>query len=461
VLQSGYGALASTFRGLRHRNFRLWFFGQLTSLVGTWMQTIAQNWLVYELTGSARDLGIVNFVGAIPLVPLTLYAGAIVDRFEKRKVIFWCQAAMMVLAFLLAALCWTGTVRFWHVLLLAFLLGAVQALDTPARQAFVVELVGREDLSNAIALNSGIFHAARVLGPAAAGVLIAVSGVAGAFFINGASFLAVLFVLFLMDVALIRRTGGGRESAKDLLGGVRYLRRERLPRAVVVLISLSALFAMPYHVLIPIYAKEIFGRGAEGYGVLMSAAGVGAVLGSLYSASHRVGARKGAAITAGSLTFPFLLLAFAFCRSYPAAILLLVGVGFAFVLQNAPANSMLQELVPDHLRGRVMAIYVSLFLGFLRVGSLLLGGLAAMTSAPVALAALAAAGLLVALGVRFRYPEPHRAAEPREEEPLSLPEGATPQGGSPLQRYGYYRIDVENGRVRETFLRVRPAGKTR
>src|SRR5512140_3747648 len=353
---------------MRHRNFRLWFFGQLTSLVGTWMQTIAQNWLVYQLTGSARDLGLVNFVGAIPLVPLTLYAGAIADRFEKRKVIFWCQAAMMILAFLLAALCWTGTVRFWHVLLLAFLLGAVQALDTPARQAFVVELVGNEDLSNAIALNSGAFHAARVLGPAEAGVLIAVSGVPGAFFINGASFLAVLFALFLMDVTLIRRTGGGGESA-----------------------------------------REIFGRGAGGYGVLMSAAGVGAVLGSLYSASRSVGAHKGAAITAGSLAFPFLLLPFAFCRSYPLALLLLVGVGFAFVLQNAPANSLLQELVPDHLRGRVMAIYVSLFLGLLRVGSLLLGGLAAMTSAPIALAALAAAGLLVGLWVRFRYPELSRA----------------------------------------------------
>jgi MFS family permease len=374
------------------------------------MQTIAQNWLVYQLTGSARDLGLVNFVGAIPLVPLTLYAGAIADRFEKRRVIFWCQAAMMALAFLLAALCWTGTVRFWHVLLLAFLLGAVQALDTPARQAFVVELVGKEDLSNAIALNSGVFHAARVVGPAAAGVLIAVSGVAGAFFINGASFLAVLFALFLMDVALIRRTGGGGESAKDLLGGLRYLRRERLPRAIVVLISLSALFAMPYYVLIPIYAREIFGRGAQGYGVLMSAAGVGAVLGSLYSASHRVGTHKGAAITAGSLTFPFLLLPFAFCRSYPVAILLLVGVGFAFVVQNAPANSLLQELVPDHLRGRVMAIYVSLFLGLLRVGSLLLGGLAELTSAPAALAALGVVGLLVGLWVRFRYPELHRAA---------------------------------------------------
>jgi MFS family permease len=216
---------------------------------------------------------------------------------------------------------------------------------------------------------------------------------------------AVLLCLFLMDVALIRRTGAGRDSARDLLGGVRYLREHRVPGAIVVLISLSALLAMPYHVLVPIFAKEILGRGAEGYGVLMSAAGVGAVLGSLFSASLYVGNRKGSAITAGSLTFPFLLLAFAFCRSYAGAILILVAVGFAFVLQNAPANSLLQQQVPDHLRGRVMALYVSLFLGLMRVGSLLLGGLAAMTSAPVALAALSVAGLLVGLWVRFRYPE--------------------------------------------------------
>jgi MFS family permease len=374
------------------------------------MQTIAQNWLVYQLTGSARDLGLVNFVGAIPLVPLTLYAGAIADRFEKRRVIFWCQASMMALAFLLALLCFTGAVRLWHVLLLAFFLGAAQALDTPARQAFVVELVGKEDLSNAIALNSGIFHGARVLGPAAAGVLVAVSGVTGAFFLNGVSFVAVLLCLFLMDVALIRRTGGDAESGRDLLGGARFVREHPVPRAIVTLISLSALLAMPYHVLIPIFAQEILGRGAEGYGVLMSAAGVGAVLGSLFAASPGVGARKGAAVTAGSLSFPFLLLAFAFCRSYAGAILLLVAVGFAFVLQNAPANSLLQQLVPDHLRGRVMALYVSLFLGLMRIGSLLLGGLASMTSAPVALAALAGAGLLVGLWVRFRYPELARSA---------------------------------------------------
>src|SRR3989304_1472706 len=188
----GNGAPASTFRAMRHRNFRLWFFGQLTSLVGTWMQTIAQNWLVYQLTGSAWDLGGVNFVGAIPLVPLTPHAGAIADRVSKRRIIFLTQGSMMALAFVLAFLCVTGAVRLWHVIGLAFLLGVVQAIDTPARQAFVIELVGREDLANAIALNSGTFHGARVIGPAVAGILVASIGVAGGFFLDGAGLLAGL-----------------------------------------------------------------------------------------------------------------------------------------------------------------------------------------------------------------------------------------------------------------------------
>jgi MFS family permease len=405
-----HGAFTSTFQALHHRNFRLWFIGQLISLVGTWMQTIAQNWLVYQLTGSARDLGLVNFVGAIPLVPLTLYAGLIADRFEKRKVIFLTQASMMVLAFLLALLCWTGAVRLWHVLVLAFLLGAAQALDTPSRQAFVVELVGREDLSNAIALNAGMFQAARVLGPAAAGVLVATSGVAGAFFINGTSFLAVLFALFLMDATLIRHTGGDAESTRDLLGGIRYIREHRLPGAVVLLISLSALLAMPYYVIIPIFANEVLGRGAQAYGVLMSAAGVGAVVGSLFSASSYVRDRKGGTVTVGSLAFPFFLFAFAFSRGYVTACLLLVAAGFSFVLQNAPANSLLQELVPDHLRGRVMAIYVSLFLGLMRVGSMLIGELTARTSVRTALAMLSVASLVAGLCIRRRYPELRAAA---------------------------------------------------
>jgi MFS family permease len=401
-------AIAATFRALRHRNFRLWFYGQLTSLVGTWMQTIAQNWLVYELTGSARDLGLLNFVGAIPLVPLTLYAGAIADRFSKRRIIFLMQGVMMVLAFILAILCWTGIVQVWHVLLLAFLLGAAQALDTPARQAFVVELVGKEDLSNAIALNAGAFHGARVIGPAAAGILVAWIGISGAFFLNGVSFLAVLGGLFLMDAALIQRTHTEGKVGDDILGGARYIGAHRAPMAVIALISLAALLAMPYHVLIPIFAKEIFGGGAGMYGILMSAAGIGAVLGSLYSASGWAVRRKGMALTVGSLSFPVLLLAFSFSRNLGLSVLILTAIGFAFVLQNAPANSLLQSLVPDHLRGRVMAIYVSLFLGMMRLGSLLLGLLAAATSATTAMALTAAASLAASIGVYAKYPELRR-----------------------------------------------------
>jgi MFS family permease len=398
----------ATFQALRHRNFRLWFFGQLTSLIGTWMQTIAQNWLVYQLTGSARDLGLVNFVGAVPLVPLTLHAGAVADRFSKRRTIFLMQAAMMALAFVLGLLTWTGAVQLWHVFFLAFLLGAAQAVDTPARQAFVVELVGKEDLANAIALNSGVFHGARVIGPALAGILVAAIGLAGAFFLNGISFLAVLWGLFLMDPAFIRSARADGRDGRDLWGGARYILSHDAPKAIVTLVTLSALLAMPYHVLIPIFAKEILGGGAGEYGVLMSAAGVGAVLGSLYSASAKATRRKGAVLTAGSLSFPVLLIAFSLSRSYAVSIALLTAVGFAFVLLNAPANSLLQSHIPDHLRGRVLAIYVSLLLGMMRVGSLMIGFLAARTSAPGALAAAAVTSLLASLYVFAKYPDLRR-----------------------------------------------------
>ncbi|GAB4366504.1 MAG: MFS transporter [Deltaproteobacteria bacterium] len=408
----------STFEALRHRNFRLWFFGQMVSLVGSWMQVIAQNWLVYQLTGSAWDLGLVNFVGAIPLVPLTLHAGAIADRFSKRRTIFLAQSAMMLLAFTLALLCFTGAVRLWHVLLLAFLLGAAQAVDTPARQAFVVELVGKEHLSNAIALNSGTFHAARVVGPAAAGLLVAWAGIPWAFLLNGISFLAVLWVLLRMDRSRILRTENDGRDGNDLWGGIRHILSHRPEGGIVLLISLSALLAMPYHVLVPIYAKEILGGSAGAYGVLMTAAGVGAVLGSLVAASGRATRRPGTLLLAGSLGFPLILIAFSVSRNYPLSIGLLGTAGFLFVLQNAPANSRLQTLAPDRLRGRVMAIYVSLFLGMMRLGSLLLGWLASATSAPAALAAAGAAGLAAGLTVHRIFPEIRRSGRP---DPSSSP----------------------------------------
>jgi len=400
----GY-AITSTFQAMRHRNFRLWFIGQLISLVGTWMQTIAQNWLVYEMTGSAANLGLVNFVGAIPMVLLTFYAGTIADRFDKRRVIFWCQLMMMFLALILGLLCWTETVQLWHVLVLAFLLGTAMAVDTPARQSFVVELVGKEDLSNAIALNSSIFHGARVIGPAVAGILIAAYGVTGAFFLNSASFLAVLLALSLMDISLIRRTGGEIDSARDQFAGIRYLRENRMPRAVVLLISLSSLIVMPFYVLIPIIAKEILGGNAGSYGVLMSATAIGSLIGSLFAANPHAVKNKGSILVASSLVFPALLLLLAFMKGYSTTIITLFSVGLSYVVQNASANSLLQEHVPDHLRGRVLALYVSMLLGMMRIGSLLMGWTAEMTSTPTALASFAIAGIAVSLWIRRRYPE--------------------------------------------------------
>lgn len=404
-------AAPGVFQSLRHRNFRLWFYGQLTSLVGTWMQTIAQNWLVYhQLGGTARDLGLVNFLGALPLVPLTLYAGSIADRFPKRWIVFWMQGAMMLLAFVLAALCYTGAVRMWHVLALAFLLGAAQAIDTPARQAFVVELAGKEDLANAISLNSGIFHGARVLGPALAGVLVATVGIPISFLLNGASFLAVLASLWMMDASALHPVrAASHAEGRDPLAGLRYFRDHRLPLGIALLITVSTLLAMPYHTLIPIYAKEVFGGGAGVYGAMMSAAGVGAVVGALYSASGRSVRRKGPLLFAGSVAFPLLLLAFAGSTSYPISIALLFGLGFCFVVQSAPANAILQSVVPDQLRGRVLAIYVSLFLGFMRVGSLLVGMLADRTSPQFALAASGAAALVLTAAVLLGFPEIRRA----------------------------------------------------
>jgi MFS family permease len=377
------------------------------------MQTIAQNWLVYRvLGGTARELGLVNFVGAVPLVPLTLHAGAVADRFPRRWIVFWMQAVMMLLAFVLAYLCWSGQVRYWHVVLLAALLGAAQAVDTPARQAFVVELAGKEDMANAIALNSGIFHGARVLGPAVAGILVAAVGIPAAFLVNAVSFVAVLGCLVAMDGSALHLSPPHRGDDGGLLAGARYLARNRPVRGLFYLIFWSAFLTMPYHVLVPIYAREVFGGEAGTYGILMSAAGLGAVTGSLVVASGYSTARKERVLLAGTVLAPLCLLAFAFCRAWWLALAILPVLGFALVLQAAPANAILQTAVPDHLRGRVMALYVSLFLGMMRAGSLILGLLAASFTPQWALFAAGAGTVAASSVVYLRYPELLRPVTP-------------------------------------------------
>jgi len=423
---------ADTFRALRHRNFRLFFFGQLISLVGTWMQIIAQQWLVYRLTGSAAMLGVVSLVGLIPLLPLSLWGGSLADRFPKRAILLVTQTAMMVLAFVLAALTWTGLVEVWHVLVLAVALGAANAVDIPARQAFVVEMVeGKEDLSNAIGLNSTIFNAARAIGPAVAGVSVATTGEAGAFFVNGITFIAVIAGLLMMrDLpATLPPTRTVRLGA-HLGEATRYVRGQQVVLVLLSLVAVSAFLSMPYSTLLPVFAQDVLSESAQPlldlagaggwltfqepdaliYGLLMAATGLGAVTGALFVASLPASARRGRWLTLGNLAFPALLVGLAVSRSFVFSLCLLVGVGFSFVVQNALANTLIQIVVPDQLRGRVMSFYALIFQTMMRLGGGQAGALGDLLGAPLTVGLGAVICLVYGAFVAWRYPRVRRMA---------------------------------------------------
>ncbi len=419
--------LPSTFRALRHRNYRLFFFGQMISLIGTWMQTIAQQWLVYRLTGSATMLGMVNLVAVLPLVPLSLWGGSLADRFSKRSIIAITQSVMMVQAFILAGLTWAGVVQVWHVMLLAVVLGAANAVDVPARQAFVVEMVnGKEDLTNAIGLNSTIFNAARAIGPAVAGAAVATTGEAGAFFINGISFLAVIAGLWMMHLPATPRPLRQPRLGAHLWEAMRYVRSHRVVMMLMSLVAVSAFLSMPYSTLLPVFAKSVLDESARPmldfmctgsralftcqspdaltYGLLMAASGLGAVTGALFVASLPASARRGRWLTLGNLNFPMLLVGMALSRSFAVTLALLVGIGFSFVAQNALANTLIQITVPDELRGRVMSFYSLTFQGMMRLGGMQAGLMGDYLGAPMAVGVGALACLAYGAFVAWRYP---------------------------------------------------------
>ncbi len=421
--------LPATFRALRHHNFRLWFFGQGFSLIGTWMQTMAQQVLVYRLTGSATALGIVTAIGLIPLIPLSLWGGSIADRVSRRTIILFSQIVMMAQAFILAALTWQGVVQIWHVYVLAFLLGAAQAIDMPARQAFIVDMVAnREDLTNAIALNSTIFNGARALGPALAGTLVAALGEGPAFFLNGLSFVAVIISLLLMHDLPLRRIASrsGRNLAGHMAEGFRYILTRQTIVVLISLVAVSAFMSMPYSTLQPVFAGEVLNDSAQPVihylcdgpaprfrcespealplGILLTAVGVGAVIGALAVASLPNSARRGPFLTLGNLGFPALLVAFSLSRSFLLSVLLLMGVGASFVFQNSLANTLLQLAVPDEVRGRVMSVYTLVFQSMMRLGGLQAGLMADRFGAPFAVFLGAVVSLGYGLFVALRYP---------------------------------------------------------
>jgi len=370
-------------RALRHRNYRLFFSGQLVSLVGTWMQSVAESWLVYRLTGSAALLGIAGFAGQVPVLFFATIGGTVADRYNRHRILIVTQTISMVLPLILAALVFTGRVQVWHVLTLAAILGVVNAFDIPARQAFVVEMVGKDDLVNAIALNSSIVNAARSVGPAVAGVLLAAVGEGWCFLLNGVSYIAVITGLLLMQLP---RRMQAEHPAKALAGvtqGFRYVRRTMAVRDLLLMVALISFAGQPFATLMPIFAEDILHGGARGLGLLMASAGVGSLAGALILASRSTIRGLGRIVAASALTFGVALSFFALSKHFWISAILLAVVGMSMITQAASTNTLIQSMVPDAMRGRVMALYVISFMGMMPLGALVEGWIAERIGAPL------------------------------------------------------------------------------
>jgi MFS family permease len=386
-----------TFAALRHRNYRLWFSGQLVSLFGTWMQTTAQGYLVFQLTGSPAYLGYVGFAAGVPAWLFTLYGGVVADRLPRRTLLLITQSAMMLLALALAGLVFAELVRPWQIVALAFGLGIANAFDAPARLAFVSELVERDDLTNAIALNSTMFNLATATGPAVAGLAYALVGPAWCFVLNGLSFLAVIAALLLMRIAPREQPARRRSAWEELGEGMRFIAANRVIRTLIVLVAATSFFGISMATLFPAWAVQILGGDATTNGLLLSARGVGSLISALVIASLGRFNYKGRLLTAGMFAFPLLLLIFGLARWLPLALLALVGVGVAAILVMNLANALVQTLVPDALRGRVMSVYSMTFFGLMPLGALWVGATAEYAGAPTAV--LLGAAVLIAIAV--------------------------------------------------------------
>jgi MFS family permease len=409
---------SKTFRALRHRNFRLFWYGQLISLSGTWMQQVAQQWLVYRLTDSPTRLGIVAAAGTLPVLFLSLWAGVLVDRVPKRTVIVVTQVVAMLLAFTLAALVWLDLIQFWHIVVLASLLGCVTAVDMPARQAFVPEMVGKEDLGNAIALNASVFNGARVVGPAVAGLLVAALGEATAFALNGVTYVAVIAGLMMMRLPAWEPKASQRTPLLDIKDGLSYVVRDPLKRALVGALVIHSIFGTLHITLMPVFARNVFvvegirglQNGETRLGLLMAAFGLGALAGALGVAALGDRTRPGTRITVGLFVYPIAFILFSWAPSFWAALPLLAVGGWSMITLLATTNMLLQSTTPDSLRGRVMSLYTLVLVGLMPFGHLLAGFLADFfNSAPLAVRTAQFVVLLTAVAVWFWAPQVRQA----------------------------------------------------
>lgn len=366
-------SLRKTFASLKHRNFRLWIWGQTVSLFGTWMQMTAQGFLVFELTRSPAYLGYVGFASGIPSWLFMMYGGVVADRMSRRTLLIITQSAMMVLAFILATFAFTGIVQPWHIIILAFGLGIANAFDAPARLAFISEMVDRNNLTNAVALNAGMFNTASAIGPAVAGITYAAFGPGWCFTINGISFIAVIAALTAMQIQPQTQPSERKSILSALKEGLHYVRHQPIVRTLIGLVAAASLFGMSLGTLLPAWAVKILHGDAATNGLLFSARGVGSLIGALAIASFAHLVFRGKIITTGSFLFPLFIGLFALTYWLPLSLLLMAIIGVWTILVVNLANSTIQSLVPDALRGRVMGVYSTIFMGSMPLGALILG----------------------------------------------------------------------------------------
>jgi MFS family permease len=418
--------VAHTFRALRHRNYRLFFVGQGLSLIGTWLQQVAMGWLVYRLTGSAWLLGVVAFCANVGILLFSNVAGVLADRIDRRRGLLATQSLMLVQAVVLAILVAFHWIETWHLIVLALWLGTCSAFDLPLRQSMYVHFVAdRGDLANAIALNSMLVNTARVVGPAVAGLLLAWTGEAACFALNALSFTAVIAAILKMHWSADIRPAASAGWWASWVEGVRYAYGLKPVRALLALVASLAWTISPYTSLMPVYAKDIFGGGPHTLGYLLSAAGLGALLSTAYLASRATVRGLGRVILFASACSGLALLAFAYMRIYPVALLLLVFVGGGTILAAASANTILQTIVDDRLRGRVASFYTLAFLGVAPLGNLAAGAIASVFGTPFTFALNGVLAVLAALWFRQRLPMVRDVLRPIYEQ-LGVPRRRAP-----------------------------------
>ncbi|MBJ6762495.1 MFS transporter [Myxococcaceae bacterium JPH2] len=392
-------------RALGHRNYRLFFSGQSVSLIGTWLTRVATSWLVYRLSGSAMLLGVVGFCGQLPTFLVAPFAGVLADRWNRHRVLVWTQVLAMLQSFALAALALSGVIAVWHILVLSVIQGVINAFDIPARQSFVVEMIdAREDLPNAIALNSSMFNAARLLGPSVAGALVAAVGEGGCFLIDGFSYLAVIASLLAMRVRPRTPNAEHQHVLSELREGFRYAYHFPPIRTVLLLLAMMSLMGTPYTVLMPVIASKVLQGGANVMGWLMAASGLGALIGAVYLASRRSVRGLGRVIVTTAAVFGVGQLAFSLSRGLVLSLVTLVATGFGMMVTMAACNTVLQTIVEERMRGRVMSFYSMAFMGTVPFGSLLAGSLASRVGAPITIALGGAACIVAAALFRWRLP---------------------------------------------------------